>query len=86
MRPKRNVKMQRAVVLQVLFGESDFEQDGWSRDEIKEALGSPALVDDALTVLRDEGVVVIHDDGGGEDVIEVSRCVKHLVNICLLAV
>ncbi len=84
----RNVQAQRAVVLQILFGESDFDQKEWTREEIKEGLDSlsPALIDDALSVLAEEGVIVIQDLADEEEDIGVSRCVKHLLSLCLLTV
>jgi len=85
----RNVQAQRAVVLQILFGESDIPgQKEWTRDEIKEGLDSPApsLIDDALSILAQEGVVVFHDIGDGEEDFGPSRCVRHLLDLCLLDV
>ena len=88
MSANRNVQTQRAVVLQILFGESDFDQKEWSREEIKEGLDSlaPSLIDDALSVLAEEGVIVIENLADEEEDIGVSRCVKHLLSLCLLTV
>jgi len=85
----RNVQAQRAVVLQILFGESDIPgQKEWTREEIKEGLSSlaPSLIDDALSVLAKEGVILIQDLADGEEDIGASPCVKHLISLCLLTV
>jgi hypothetical protein len=89
--PRRNIQMQRKVLVHLLFGGSDFEQYGqqqehWSSEEVKQALGSPELVDDALVVLVDEGVAVVTGRGEPEEDFAASRCTWHLLALALLEV
>jgi hypothetical protein len=83
--------MQRKVLVHLLFGGSDFEQYGqqqkhWSSEEVKQALGSPELVDDALVVLVDEGVAVVMGRGEPDEDFAASRCTRHLLALALLEV
>jgi hypothetical protein len=89
--PRRNIQMQRKVLAHLLFGGSDFEKYGqqqeyWSSKEVKQALGSPALVDDALAVLVDEGVAVVTRRGEPEEDFAASRCTQHLLALALLEI
>jgi hypothetical protein len=89
--PRSNIPMQRKVLVHLLFGGSDFEQYGqqqkhWSSEEVKQALGSPELVDDALVVLVDEGVAVVMGRGEPDEDFAASRCTRHLLALALLEV